>query len=155
MADTKKIINAHMRTIVDCFGCHDAVASTLYAALDVNYTKSMISRKLSGRDWHWGCAEIIVLENAIDKYPVTKFLAQRLSNSSDKEIADCLVDQSGAISKEVGEAVHSILKAQQSNSSDDSAKAIAEIREAIDALQAAENRLTGVRPGEIVQVVRK
>ena len=42
---------------------------------------------------------------------------------------------------EVGEAVQAILKAQKSENDDAKAKAIAEIQEAIEALQKAQNRL--------------
>lgn len=154
MMDPQRIINAHMRTLVNWFGCQHSVAATLDAAIDVNYSGGMISRKVNG-SMQWHCREIMVLEDAAQKYPVTKYLAQRLPESQDKsEIADCLVDQSGKISKEVGEAVQAILKAQKSERCDDGAQAIAEIREAIDALQQAENRLVknGAKASEVVNI---
>ena len=123
-------------------GCYDAVASMLEVALDMDhYCKGVLSRKVNGT-MNWTVAEIEAIEDFAKKFPITKYLAQRLPDSTDKsQIADCLIDQSGTISVEVGEAVQAILKAQKSESSDDSAKAIAEIQEAIEALQKAQNRL--------------
>ena len=141
MTESKKITHAHMRTLVNWFGCYDAVIATLEAALDTSYCKGLLSRKVNA-SMNWNIPEIIALENAANRYPVTEYLAKRLPASTDKsEIAECLIDQSGIISMEGGEAVNAILKAQKSESSDDSAKAIAEIQEAIEALQKAQNRL--------------
>ena len=141
MNNQRTIVDAHMRNLVGCFRCHEEIVEYLKKALGQRYLKGTLSQKLSGY-WNWNIAEIIALENAANRYPVSEYLAQRLPASTDKsEIAECLIDQSGTISVEVGEAVQAILKAQKSESSDDGAKAIAEIQEAIEALEKAQNRL--------------
>ena len=141
MNDPKLIVDAHMRNLASRFQCYEEIIYHFKTAVDAGYLKGTLSQKVSGR-FNWNIAEIVALENAANRYPVTKYLAQRLPASTDKsEIAECLIDQSGIISMEGGEAVNAILKAQKSESSDDSAKAIAEIQEAIEALQKAKNRL--------------
>jgi hypothetical protein len=71
---------------------------------------------------------------------MTRLLALRL-READGGVADCLIQQSGLIAKEAGEAVAAVIQAGNSASAQDKAQAIVEIDQAIDALKAARARL--------------
>ncbi len=76
------------------------------------------------------------------RYPITRLLARRLE-SRDRTGVDCMIRQTGVIAKESGEAIFAILSAEQSSDADETAQAIAEINEAIEALKVARARLEG------------
>jgi hypothetical protein len=132
MSDLRKISRAHMKSIVDWFGCFDAVAETINARWGGGASKGTISKKISGV-LDWTLADVIALEDASGSFPVTRLLARRLEGRV-VAVGDNLVVQSGLIARESGEAIAAILAAEQSSSADEGAQAIKEIDEAMHAL---------------------
>jgi hypothetical protein len=85
-------------------------------------------------------ADFIALEDASGRFPVTRMMARRLEDRV-AMVDSCLMQQSGVIAKESGEAISAILAAEQSSGANERAQAINEIDEAIYALRQARNRL--------------
>jgi predicted translin family RNA/ssDNA-binding protein len=85
-------------------------------------------------------ADVIALEDAAQRYPITHLLARRLDKRNRPDTT-CLITQTGIIAKESGEAISAILAAEQSSCADETAQAIAEIDEAVEALKTARARL--------------
>lgn len=139
MADLRKITRANMKSIVDWFGCYDAVAETINARWGGGASKGTICKKVSGQ-LDWTVADVIAMEDAAGRYPVTRLLARRLEGRAVMSEAG-LVAQSGIIAKESGEAISAILAAEQSSGADERAQAITEIDEAVAALRQARVRL--------------
>lgn len=139
MADSAQKLLINMRSLVSRIGCQDAAAEQINTRWDANSSKGLISRKVHGSA-SWGVLEVIALEDAVGKYPVTQMMIDRLTVDDSAPCA-CLVKQSGAIAKECGEAISAILAAQQSTKSDDVTKAVIEVDEAIEALKQARARL--------------
>jgi hypothetical protein len=148
MTDLRKVTWASMKSIVGWFGCLDAAAETINGRWGGGVSKGTISRKMSGT-LDWTIADVIALEDAVGRYPVTRIMARRLENKPELN-AENLVSQSGAIAKESGEAVAAILTAEQSPNTGAKAVAITEIDEAIYALRQARARLEPV--GQIAKV---
>lgn len=144
MPDLRKISRANMKSIVDWFGCFDAVAETINARWDRiggsgGASKGTISKKASGI-LDWTLVDVIALEDARGDYPITRMMVRRLKDRV--AVVDCcLLQQSGVIAKESGEAISAILAAEQSSCADEKAQAITEIDEAMQALRAARSRL--------------
>ena len=139
MSDLRQIVRASMKAVVDWYGCLDAAAETINARWDGSASKGILSRKLSG-SLDFTVADVIALEDASERYPVTKLLARRLEGRLEGRSgvgADCLVAQSGMIAKESGEAIAAILSAEQSACANDRAQAVVEVGEAIEALKVA------------------
>jgi hypothetical protein len=67
-------------------------------------------------------------------------MARRLENRFET-VDGCLIQQSGVIAKESGEAIAAILAAEQSCGADEQAQAIKEIDDAMQALRLARSRL--------------
>ncbi len=145
MADFRKIARAHMKTLVDWFGCYDAVAETLNARWGGGSSKGTISRKIGG-NLEWTVADVIALEDAAGRYPVTRTLARRLEDRPVTGGGSLLQDGS-SIAKESGEAIAAILSAEQSASADERAQAVKEIDEAVLALRQARARLETLMGG--------
>ncbi|MGB0901174.1 hypothetical protein [Halocynthiibacter sp.] len=141
MPDLRKISRANMKSIVDWFGCFDAVAETINARWGGGASKGTISKKASGV-LDWTVADVIALEDASGRFPVTRLMQRRLEGRL-VMAEGCLVAQSGIIAKESGEAISAILSAEQSSCANEKAQAITEIDEAMLALQQARNRLEG------------
>jgi len=141
MPDLRKISRANMKSIVDWFGCFDAVAETINARWGGGASKGTISKKASGA-LDWTVADVIALEDASGRFPVTRMMQRRLEGRC-VMTENSLVAQSGIIAKESGEAIAAILSAEQSSSADEQAQAIKEIDEAMLALQQARTRLEG------------
>ena len=144
MPDFRKIVRANMRSLVDWFGCYDAVAETFNARWGVvggagGASKGTVSKKVSG-NLDWTVADVIALEDAAGRYPVTRMMARRLENRPAAEGGSLLMDGS-SIAKESGEAISSILAAEQSTCADECAQAIKEVDEAMFALRQARARL--------------
>jgi hypothetical protein len=128
-----------MKALIDWFGCYDAVAETINTRWGGGASKGTISKKTTGV-LDWTVADVVALEDASGRYPVTRLLARRLENRT--EITNnCLLLQTGIIAKESGEAIAAILSAEQSSGADERAQAITEIDEAIAALRVARSRL--------------
>lgn len=139
MPDFRKIARANMKSIVDWFGCYDAVAETINARWGGGASKGTVSKKAAGH-LDWTIADVIALEDARGYFPVTRMMVRRMSDHATP--ADgCLIQDSSSIAKESGEALKALLDAQQSNSADEKAQAITEIDEAIFALRQARARL--------------
>jgi hypothetical protein len=139
MTDIRQISRAHMKALIDWFGCYDAVAETINTRWGGGASKGTISKKTTGV-LDWTVADVVALEDASGRYPVTRLLARRLENRT--EITNnCLLLQTGIIAKESGEAIAAILSAEQSSGADERAQAITEIDEAIAALKVARSRL--------------
>lgn len=137
--DLRKISRANMKSIVDWFGCFDAVAETINARWGGGASKGTISKKVSGA-LDWTLADVIALEDASGRFPVTRLMARRLETRV-LMTGGCLMLQSGAIAKESGEAIAAILAAEQSSGANERAQAIKEIDEAMYALRQARSRL--------------
>jgi hypothetical protein len=139
MPDLRKIVRANMKSLVDWFGCYDAVAETFNARWGGGASKGTVSKKVSGT-LDWTVADVIALEDASGRYPVTRMLARRLEDRPAISTG-CLLMDGSSIAKESGEAISAILAAEQSSSADDRAQAITEIDEAIYAMRQARARL--------------
>lgn len=140
MSEIRARVNASMAALIDgSFGCLDAAAETINARLGRSVGKGTLSKKL-GQSIGWNVDEVIALEDAAGRYPVTKMLARRLRPDEYTAQGSVLLHV-GQISKETGEAVNAILSAQQSDAGCDYDQAIVEIDEAIEALRQARARL--------------
>lgn len=139
MPDLRKIGRANMKSLVDWFGCYDAVAETFNARWGGGSSKGTVSKKVTG-NLDWTIADVIALEDAADRYPVTRMMARRLENRSVADQGNLLMDGS-SIAKESGEAISAILAAEQSTCADERAQAIKEIDDAVYALHQARLRL--------------
>ncbi|MDN5568185.1 MAG: hypothetical protein L0G27_05470 [Paracoccus sp. (in: a-proteobacteria)] len=136
MSDLKLVIDAHMRALVARIGCFDAVAETINARWGAHTAKGTISRKASG-SLDWTLLDAIALEDALGSHPITRLMERRRATAAacDQNISP--IAAAAIISKEAGEAVCSILAAEQSDNAGDRATAIIEIDDAIAALTAA------------------
>ena len=135
MAD-RASINAVMAALIEgTFGCLDAAAETIGARWGRGACKGTLSKKLA-LQLDWTVAEVVALEDAAGRYPVTRMLARRL-NRSPREVPASMLQQAGLISREAGEAVSAILAAEQSAQADSRAEALREVDEAIEALRQA------------------
>lgn len=143
MPDERKLVQAHMRSLIKGYGCLDAAAETINAHWDCETSKGTLSKKLSGQ-FDWTISDIIALEDGLDQHPVTRLLARRLE-PSEGEGVECLNEQSGVIAKECGEAVAAILSAQRSANSQDETNAVKEIDEALVSLMDARDTLAKKR----------
>jgi endonuclease/exonuclease/phosphatase family metal-dependent hydrolase len=133
MPDLNKLTHRAMRSLVQGFGCYDAVAEVLNARWGCGSSKGTISKKMSGQ-LDWTMADVIALQDAAGEYPITRILA-RQHEEQPNGVISCLVSHTGVIAKEFGEATNAILAAAQSSCADKRAQAATEIDQAIAALQ--------------------
>lgn len=139
MSDPRLPISASLSALIQgYFGCFDAAAETINARWGRGASKGTISKKISGQ-LDWTVADVVALEDASGRYPVTRMLARRLDTASSHE--GSLLQHAGSIAKEMGEAVAAILAAEQSACADDKAQAIKELHEAETAVRLARERL--------------
>ncbi|MBT2130099.1 hypothetical protein [Aliiroseovarius lamellibrachiae] len=141
MPDFRKIVRANMKSLVDWFGCYDAVAETFNARWGGGASKGTVSKKVTG-NLDWTVADVIALEDASGRYPVTRMLARRLE-SRPAQVGGSLLQDGSNIARESGEAISAILAAEQSSCADEKAQAIKEIDEAMYAMRQARARLEG------------
>lgn len=141
MADLRRLVNSQMAALIDGYGCLDAAAEAINARTGQNVVKGTLSKRLSGQ-WGWPVDDVIALEDATGRHPITRMMARRL-NPDERTASGSILIHAGAISKEAGEAVSAILAAQQSDADQDKAQAITEIDEAIAALRRARAALGG------------
>jgi hypothetical protein len=132
-------IRAIMASMIERIGCGDAAAATINARWKFGASKGTVSKKVNGQ-LAFTIEDLLAIEDALKDYPMTRLLALRL-READGGVADCLIQQSGLIAKEAGEAVAAVIQAGNSASAQDKAQAIVEIDQAIDALKAARARL--------------
>lgn len=143
MSDARRTTRAAMAALIQSIGCLDAVAATIAARWGEGCSKGTISRKLAG-SLDFTLADLIALEDATGRYPVTHILARRLQAGAGAPPVGATGDlrrDAAEISREVGEAVAAILSAQMSASGRDEAQAIVEIDEALVVLRRARARL--------------
>lgn len=148
MSDQRKLVRAHMRSVIKWFGCLDAAVATINAHWDMETSKGTLSKKQSGQ-LDFTVADVIALEDASGQFPITKMLARRLEVRDD-EIVNCLIEQAGVIAKEAGEAVQAILAAQKSQDPKSTAQAAKQLDDIISAATAA--RDTVLRQGQPVLI---
>ncbi len=142
MADLRRLINSQMSALIDGqYGCLDAAAETINARTGQSVRKGTLSKRLSGLHG-WPVDDVIALEDASGRHPITRLMARRLNPDAGTARGSMLL-HAGAISKEAGEAVNAILAAQQSQADRDTAQAVTEIDEAIEALRRARSALEG------------
>ncbi len=139
MADARTIVGVNMKALIDWLGCFDAVVETLNARWGGGTSKGTISKKINGA-LDWTVADVVALEDATGRFPVTRMLARRLECRPAPTDGNLLKDGS-SIAKESGEAISAILAAEQSSSADERAQAIKEIDDAVFALRQARRRL--------------
>jgi len=138
MADLLAPVSATMRALVSSYGSFDAVVSLLEARGYRGAHKGTISLKATGqRDW--SVADVIALEDALGRYPVTDMLQRRKATRALP--SGDLISDGSAIARESGEAIAAILAAAQSSRADETADAIREVDDAIAALRNARARL--------------
>ena len=148
MADPRRLISAQVAALIDGhFGCLDAAAEAINSRLGRSVCKGTLSKRLAGQQG-WPVDEVMALEDAAGRHPVTRMLARRL-NPDEGTARGSILAHAGAISKETGEAVSAILAAQQSDAAKDDAQAVVELDEAIEACRAARDMLAGVSSGSV------
>ncbi|MEQ9241261.1 hypothetical protein [Roseovarius indicus] len=136
MPELRRLINAQVSALIDgSFGCLDAAASAIDARLNSSVSKGTLSKRLQ-LQYGWPVDEIIALEDAAGRHPITRMMARRMSPDSETASGSILMHAS-CVSKETGEAIGAILAAVQSEAGNETAQVIVEIDEAIEALQRA------------------
>lgn len=137
MADPRKIVPIQMKSLIDGVGCYDAVAETINTRWRMvtgqgGASKGTISKKVAGQ-LDWTIFDVIALQDACGRWPVTRMLALDLEN---RPFPTCgsLLSGSGRAAKECGEAVNATLAAEQSCGAHETAQAIVEIDEAVNIL---------------------
>lgn len=137
---TKEVIRATATSLINRLGCQEAAVEAINARWHGGCSKGLLSRKMHGHA-EFTVMDVVALEDALGVYPLTKILARRLQGRSNGPVADCMIQQTGLIAKETGEAIAAILQAENSAGAQDRAQAITEIDEAIAALRAGRSRL--------------
>ena len=128
LLDYRRTINAAMQALIDgTFACLDSAAETINARTGGSTSKGTLSKRMHGA-LCWTVEEVIALEDAAGRYPVTRMMARRL-DARGVTAAACVYAASGAASKEAGEAVNAALAAGQSADAGDIAEAIQEAAE--------------------------
>jgi len=139
MADPRLSLSASLSALIEgFFGCYDAAAETINARWGRGASKGTISKKVTGQ-LDWTVADVIALEDASGRFPVTRMLARRLESGSKPE--SCLLQHAGSIAREAGEAVGALLAASQSADAGDRAQAIKELHDVETAVRLARERL--------------
>jgi len=140
----RRTVNAAMQALIDgTFGCLDAAAETINARLGGTVSKGTLSKRLSGQ-LGWPVEEVMALEDAAGRHPVTRMLARRLA-TRERTAAASLVEASGEASNEAGEAICAALRAAQSADAGELATAIQEAAEGEQALRRLREALEAVQ----------
>lgn len=139
MADLRRSASAALSALIEgFFGCYDAAAETINARWGRGASKGTISKKAAGQ-LDWTIADVIALEDASGRYPVTRMLARRLERAKDPE--GCIIEHASSIAREAGEAVSALLSAAQSADAGDKAQALKELHDVESAVRLARARL--------------
>lgn len=129
-------IETQMRALLSGHGCLDAAAEALNARWGGNVGKGTLSRRASG-DLPWTIFDVIGLEDALGRYPLTRMMARRMD-----AVHRCnIVDAAANVARESGEAVAALTTAALGASPAQRASAITEIDEAIAAMRSARAEL--------------
>lgn len=135
MSNILDTMHLHMRALVMRIGCYDAAAETISARFGRGVAKGTISKLMAGV-LDWRLADVIAIEDALGRFPVTRALAQRMA-AHDAARAVPVVEHAGEISREAGEAVAALLAASQSASGQDYAQAVKEMQDVVLVAQRA------------------
>lgn len=125
-------IDAQMRALVGGHGCLEAAAEAVNARWGTNVCKGTLSRRVSS-ELPWTILDVIGLEDALGRYPVTRMMARRMGETA----AGDVVSAAQAVAKETGEAVAALMGATVTAAPAEMARAVVEIDEAIEALRQA------------------
>jgi len=129
-------IETQMRALLGGHGCLDAAAEALNARWGGSVGKGTLSRRACG-DLPWSIYDVIGLEDALNRYPVTRMMARRMEDVQRCDIVDAAVN----VARESGEAVAALTTAALGATRAQRARAITEIDEAIAAMRAARDEL--------------
>ncbi len=140
-------IEAHMRALLAGHGCLDAASEALNARWGTAVQKGTLSRRANG-ELPWTIQDVIGLEDALGRYPVTRMMARRMRAIPPGDV----IAASQAVAKEAGEAVSALMGAALSATTNQRAEAIREIDEAIEALQMARAALEARVPRTAAKV---
>ncbi len=121
-----------MRALLAGHGCLDAAAEALNARWGTGVQKGTLSRRASG-ELTWTILDVIGLEDALGRYPITRMMARRMQDLAPTDI----VSASQSVAKETGEAVAALMGAALAATPAQRAQTITEIDEAIEALRCA------------------
>lgn len=130
---TTQQIHAAMRGLVASLGKIEVAAQLIADRRGGDPQKGTLSKKMS-RQLEWDSVDILALEDAAGRYPVTAILSARVEGDSDGRTVD-MMHATGEAMREAGEAASAMLRAIASGSSADMAKAAVEWREAAEAFQ--------------------
>lgn len=139
MFDLRLVLNSQMAALVRSYGSFDAVAELFNARWGGGHSKGTISRKMAGH-LGWTLADVLALEDAMARYPITRMLAGRLDSRTSPAPGNLITDSS-SIARESGEAIAALLAAEQSSGAGDRAQAVAELRDVLIAVEGAIARL--------------
>ncbi|AFA44893.1 hypothetical protein [Rhodobacter capsulatus] len=142
MSDLLRRIHETARALVQGHGCLDSVSALIEARFGRGPGKGTLSKRMSG-ELDWTLPDIIALEDAAGRYPVTDLLCRRRAGAVAGAVRVDLIAQAGAISKEHGEAMDAMMRAIGSQDAGDRARAAVEMREAIEAMTKALRALEG------------
>ncbi|MGB0855058.1 MAG: hypothetical protein ACPGSI_17305 [Pikeienuella sp.] len=132
MAKPIKVIKTMLRSLVrNHFGCLDATAATINDENGSGVCKGTLSKRMNSGSWP--LHDIIALEDVAGDYPVTRWMARRLTDVAVGE--SCLMTLTATSSREAGEAHAAALRAIHSQSEGDKARAVREAREGLEAMQ--------------------
>jgi len=139
MTDYRRIVRATMVSLVNSLGCYDAVAETINARWGGVCCKGTISKKVTGL-LEWTFIDVIAIEDALQRYPITRLMVRRLERLPSVSPGSLMQDGISIV-KECGEAIAAVLAAEQSCCADQDAQAIAEVDEAIAAMRQVRAKL--------------
>ncbi len=140
-------IEARMRALLAGHGCLDAAAEALNARWGTGVQKGTLSRRANG-ELPWTILDVIGLEDALGRYPVTRMMARRMRSLEPVDV----IAASQAVAKEAGEAVAALMGAALSATPAQRAQALAEIDEALEAMRMARAALEASVPRTAAKV---
>ncbi len=129
---SRERIDAHMRAMVAAHGCLEAAAEALGARWGVSVQKGTLSKRLSG-ELAWGVLDVIGIEDALGRYPITRMMARR---RQEMVIGDIVVAAQD-VARETGEAVAALTGVALGASNAQRCRVMVELDEAIEALRKA------------------
>ena len=142
MTDQRATANALMCALIKgVYGNLDAAAETINARWGRgSSSKGTLSKRMSGA-LGWTLDDVFALEDAACRFPVSRFMAQRLEGLGPQCTNGNLLEEAGPISREAGEAVSAVLAAAQSAEAGDRSQAIAELADVERAVRRARQLL--------------
>ena len=138
-------ISVHMRALIAAHGCLDAAAETLNTRWGASVQKGTLSKRMHG-DLPWSVLDVVGLEDALGRYPVTRMMARRMICETPPDVMTAAQN----VAKETGEAVSAIVGVALAANPAQRAAASLEIDEAIAALRMARAALGTPNDDELV-----